>query len=49
MSLSGGKTEPHRQSVGVNNGVNFTAKSASRPAHVLLTILRDAGRTTPNH
>jgi hypothetical protein len=42
MSLAGGKAEPHGQSVGVNHGGDFAGQSASRAAHVLLTIPRDA-------
>jgi hypothetical protein len=42
MSLARGKTEPHRQSVGVNHHVDFAGQSASRSAHVLLMIFRDA-------
>ena len=42
MRLAGGKAGPHRQSVGVNHGVDFAGQSASRAAHVLLTIFRDA-------
>jgi len=42
MSLARGKTEPHRQSVGVNHHVAFAGQSASRAAHVLFMIFRDA-------
>jgi hypothetical protein len=42
MSLAGGKAEPHGQAVGVNHGVDFAGQSASRAAHVLLTIFCNA-------
>jgi hypothetical protein len=43
MNLAGGEAEPHRQPVGVNNGVNFAGQSASRTAHVLFSIACYAG------
>jgi len=42
MSRARSKTEPHRQSVGINHHVDFAGQSASRAAHVLLMIFRDA-------
>ena len=42
MSLARGKAEPHKRSVGVNHHVDFAGQSASRAAHVLLMIFRDA-------
>lgn len=42
MSLARGKTQPHRQSVGINHHVDFAGQSTSRAANVLLMTFRDA-------
>jgi site-specific DNA recombinase len=44
MSLARGKAEPHGQSVGVNDGVDFAGQAASRVAHVLLTIIPEGSK-----
>ena len=43
MGLTGREAEVHWQTIGVHNNVNLARKSASRTAHMLLFIARDAG------
>jgi hypothetical protein len=43
MSLTGREAQADWQAIGVHNGVNLAGKSASRTAHVLLSIRRNAG------
>ena len=43
MRLTGREAELHRQTIGVHDGVNLAGKSASRTAHMLFSVARDAG------
>ena len=43
MRLTGSEAKAHRQAIGVHDGVNLARQSASRTAHVLLSVARDAG------
>src|SRR5258708_29930652 len=43
MSLAGREAELHRQAIGVHDSVNLARKPASRPAHVLFSVARNAG------
>src|ERR1700738_1002868 len=43
MGLAGREAELHKQAIGVHDSVNLARKPASRPAHVLFSVARDAG------
>jgi hypothetical protein len=43
MRLAGCNGELHWQTIGVDNGVNLAREPTSRTAHVLFSIVRDAG------
>ena len=43
MRLAGREAEVYRQAIGIHDGVNFGGQPATRAAHVLLIIARDAG------
>ena len=43
MSFAGCEAKLHRQAIGVHDCVNLARQPASRPAHVLFSVARDAG------
>jgi hypothetical protein len=43
VGLTGREGEMHWQPVGVYDRVNLACQAASRPAHILLTVISDAG------
>ena len=43
MRFTGSQAEAHRRTTGVRDRVNLAGQSASRTAHALLSIARNAG------
>jgi len=43
VSFAGCEAKLHRQAIGVHDSVNLARQPASRPAHVLFSVARDAG------
>src|SRR5437868_10442552 len=43
MSLTRREGEMDRQAVGVHHRVNLAGQASSRPAHILVIVVRDAG------